>query len=60
MKAMSKSELAAAAGVSRETFRRWLKSEAEYLQSQGLLPTSKLLPPNVVNYLIAKYCIEVP
>lgn len=60
MKAMSKSELAAAAGVSRETFRRWLKSDAEYLQSQGVLPTSKLLPPIVVNYLIAKYCIEVP
>ena len=59
MKAMLKSELAAAAGVSRDTFRRWLQSDVEYLREQGVKPTSKMLPPKVVKYLIDKYCIEL-
>ena len=59
MKAMLKSELASAAGVSRDTFRRWLQSDAEYMQEQGVKPTSKMLPPKVVKYLIDKYCIEM-
>lgn len=59
MRAMLKSELAAAAGVSRDTFRRWLRSDADYMQEQGIAPTAKMLPPKVVNYLIEKYCIEI-
>lgn len=59
MKAMLKSELASAAGVSRDTFRRWLQSDAEYMREQGVKPTSKMLPPKVVKYLIDKYCIEL-
>lgn len=59
MKAMSKSELAHAAGVSRDTFRRWLNSDLAYLRQQGVKPTARLLPPHVVNYLIDKYCIEL-
>lgn len=59
MKAMLKSELASAAGVSRDTFRRWLQSDAEYMREQGVKPTSKMLPPKVVKYLIDKYCIEM-
>ena len=58
MKAMLKSELAAAAGVSRDTLRRWLHSDAEYLRSQGLNPKAKMLPPQVVRYLCEKYDIE--
>jgi hypothetical protein len=60
MRAMLKSELAAAAGVSRETFRRWLLTDVEYLRSLGLTPKTKMLPPRVVKYLIDKYCIDVP
>lgn len=59
MRAMLKSELATAAGVSRATFRRWLQSDAEYMQEQGVKPRTKMLPPKVVNYLIEKYCIEM-
>lgn len=59
MKAMLKSELASAAGVSRDTFRRWLQSDVEYLRGQGVKPTRKMLPPKVVKYLIDKYCIEL-
>ena len=59
MKAMLKSELAAAAGVTCDTFRRWLHSDADYLRSQGLSPKAKMLPPQVVTYLVEKYNIEV-
>ena len=59
MKAMYKSELAAAAGVTHDTFRRWLHSDADYLRSQGLSPKAKMLPPQVVAYLVEKYNIEV-
>lgn len=59
MKAMYKSELAEAAGVTRDTFRRWLRSDADYLRSQGLGPKAKVLPPQVVRYLSEKYDIEL-
>ena len=59
MRAMSKSELANAAGVSRDTFRRWLQTDADYLAQQHVKPTAKVLPPQVVSYLIDKYCIEL-
>ena len=59
MKAMLKSELAAAAGVTCDTFRRWLHSDAEYLRSQGLNPKTKILPPQVVRYLCEKSDIEL-
>ena len=59
MKAMLKSELAAAAGVSRATFRRWLHSDAEHLSSLGVKPSAKMLPPGAVKYLIDKYCIDL-
>lgn len=60
MKAMLKSELASAAGVTRDTFRRWLKSDAEYLRTQGVSPKAKMMPPQVVRYLTEKYDIEIP
>lgn len=60
MKAMLKSELASAAGVTRDTFRRWLKSDAEYLRAQGISPKAKMMPPQVVRYLTEKYDIEIP
>ena len=59
MRSMLKSELAAAAGVSRGTFRRWLKTDAEFLREQGVDPKAKMLPPNAVKYLIDKYCIDL-
>lgn len=59
MKAMLKSELADAAGVSRKTFHRWLETDAEFLREQGVKPKAKMLPPNVVKYLIEKYCIDL-
>ena len=45
MKACSKFELAEAAGVSPETFRRWLRSDKAYLEANGISPSAKILPP---------------
>ncbi len=59
MKSMLKSELAAAAGVTIDTFRSWLRSDADYLRSQGVSPHAKMLPPQVVRYLCEKYDIEI-
>ncbi|MBO4986328.1 MAG: hypothetical protein J6C57_05215 [Paludibacteraceae bacterium] len=59
MKAYTKIELARAAGVSGETFRRWLRSDEAYLRANGITPRTKILPPKVVKYLCEKYCIEI-
>lgn len=56
---MSKSELAAAAGVSRDTLRRWLMTDLDYLRSQGITPSTKIFPPQVVEYLVDKYAIDL-
>ncbi len=59
MKAMSKFELAEAAGVSKETFRRWLRTDKAYFEAHNISPSAKILPPKVVKYLCEKYCIDV-
>ena len=60
MKAYTKVELAAAAGVSTQTFRRWLKTDESYLRAHNVTRTSKMLPPKVVQYLCDKYAIDLP
>ena len=60
MKSCTKTELARAAGVSPETFRRWLKTDQAFLCAHGVGPTSKILPPKVVQYLCDKYAIDLP
>ena len=59
MKSRTKIELARAAGVSPETFRRWLKTDHAFLEANNIRPTTKLFPPKVVKYLCEKYCIEI-
>lgn len=59
MKSYSKIELARAAGVSGETFRRWLRTDADFLRANHITPKTKLLPPHVVRYLCEKYDIEL-
>ena len=59
MKACSKFELAQAAGVSTETLRRWLKTDKDFLEKNGVKPKAKVLPPIVVKYLFEKYCIDM-
>ena len=59
MRSYTKSELSRAAGVSPETFRRWLRSDRAFLAANGIRSTTKLFPPKVVKYLCEKYCIEI-
>ena len=48
-----------AEGSKKNTFRRWLHSDTDYLRAQGITPKTKFLPPQVVRYLCEKYDIEV-
>ena len=59
MRAMSKFELAEAAGVSRETMRRWLKQEEKFLRANRISVYAKVLPPKVVAHLSQVYGISV-
>ena len=59
MKSYTKAQLADAAGVSPETFRRWLKTDRAFLEVNHIRPTTKLFPPKVVKYLCEKYDIEI-
>ena len=58
-RAMYKSELAAAAGVSLQTFRNWIKNDTQQLAQRGVSKTTKILPPNAVQYLCEKYVIYI-
>ncbi len=61
MKAMTKTELARAAGVSMRTLRRWLADP--YIKSQlaslKLKKQQILLPPAAVQIITEHYAIEV-
>ena len=60
MKSYTKKQLADAAGVSSDTFRRWLIADRAYLEQQGIPLRAKILPPHVVKFLCQKYCIDLP
>ena len=59
MKAMSKSELAQAAGVSVDTLMRWLSPHQQHLEALGMRPGMWVLPPKVVTYIVETLCIDV-
>ena len=56
---MYKYELAQMAGVSNDTFRRWLKNDEDVLLSLGCKKNDQLLNPAAVRYICEKYVIEV-
>ena len=60
MKAMYKSELARLAGVSSNTFRRYLNSRREILAEMGVKPRAQTLTPKAVKYVADDYNIDVP
>ena len=55
MIAMTKAQLAMAAGVSVKTLQRWLSRHSEELAMLGVRPRDKLLPPVAVKY-VAEQC----
>ena len=58
-KAMLKSELADAAGVSLSTFSSWLRSDQDFFRSLNISKRAKYLPPRAVRYLCEKYDIDL-
>jgi hypothetical protein len=60
MKTMYKSELARLAGVSANTFRRYLNTRRDVLAKMGVSPRAKMLNPKAVKFIIDDYCIEIP
>ena len=61
MKAMTKSALAKAAGVSYTTFWRWLQDPEmqAMLKPFQLKKQQHILPPEVVQILVNHYVIEI-
>lgn len=59
MKSMTKSELAAAAGVSLKTLQRWMARHSEELALLGVRPNDRLLPPVAVRFVCEQYGIDV-
>lgn len=59
MKAMSKQQLADAAGVSVKILMNWCEQYHDELETMGLKPNVRVLPPNVVRFIAEKYCIDV-
>ena len=59
IRTMLKSELAAKAGVSASTFKRWLSQHSDALLRLGVTPKSKLLPPSAVRYVSDWYGIDL-
>ena len=58
MKAMTRKQLAACAGVSSKTLRRYIAAHRKYLGRLGYRPNKKL-PPAVVRWIAANYGVEI-
>ena len=58
VRAMYKNELAMAAGVSNQTFRRWLSGNRDKLLKLGAKPRGQLLPPKAVGWVCREYGID--
>lgn len=61
MKAMSKTELARAAGVSRSTMWRWLKDPyiRQQIQKYQWSPKQKKLPGKLIKIICEHYVIDI-
>ena len=59
MKAMSKSELAAKAGITVTTLMNWCEPHMKELEAMGLRPKQKVLSPRIVKFLIDTFSIDI-
>ena len=59
MKAMSKQQLADAAGVSVTTLMNWCKPYQSELDALGIRQNMRVLPPHIVKFIAEKFCIEL-
>ena len=56
---MYKFELAAYAGITSKTLRRWTKPFDEELAHMGVYPSTRLLHPGAVKFLCEKLAIDL-
>ena len=59
MRAMYKSELAAYAGVTTRTLRRWLKPYQQQLTELGMQPKDQLVNPSALKFICKTLCIDI-
>lgn len=59
MKAMSKSELAAKAGITVTTLMNWCEPHMKKLEAMGLRPKQKVLSPRIVKFLVDTFSIDI-
>lgn len=59
MKAMTRLQLAASAGVDARTLRNWIKPYQKQLWEMGMPRGKGALPPNVVKWIADRYCIDI-
>ena len=59
MKAMTKQQLAESAGVTTKTLMSWCEPFQKELETMGMQPHMKVLPPHIVQFITEKFCIDV-
>ena len=59
MKAMTKQQLAQAAGVTVKTLMNWCRPYEAELQQMGLTPRMRVLPPHIVMWMARRFCIDL-
>jgi hypothetical protein len=59
MKAMTRQQIAWYAGVSVKTLKNWCKPYRKELEALGLQPGMVILPPNIVQWICDKFCIDI-
>ena len=59
MKAMSKQQLADAAGVTVTTLMNWCRPYQKELEAMGMRPNFKVLSPRIVQYIADLFCIDI-
>jgi hypothetical protein len=59
MKAMTRQQIAAYAGVSVKTLSKWCVPFRRELYELGLRPGMIVLPPNIVMWICDKFCIDI-
>jgi hypothetical protein len=59
MKAMTRQQIGYYAGVTARTLNNWCKPYRKELEALGLHPGMIILPPNIVQWICDKFCIDV-
>lgn len=59
MKAMTRQQLAACAGVDVRTLYNWIKPYQQQLWEMGMPKGKGALPPNVVIWIAERFCIDI-